>query len=196
MTLQLSTAVRPTRRGPGRGRPIDETGNRYGRWQVLGRAESTDGAALWICRCDCGRESVVRGWMLRKGTSKSCGCLRVELFTKMASLPVGESALNSVIVNMKGNARRRGYGWNLSREFVREMIAQDCQYCGSKPLQLSKARNGNLRYNGLDRVDNSRGYEVDNVVPCCSICNTAKSNMSKADFFAWVTSVYNRSKSE
>ncbi len=63
---------------------IDLTGRRFGRLLVLGR-EGTyyydDGfvaVPLWRCRCDCGRETVVRGTCLRRGTTRSCGCLHLE----------------------------------------------------------------------------------------------------------------------
>ena len=33
---------------------------------------------MWVCRCDCGRQSVVEGYLLRKGLTQSCGCLMNE----------------------------------------------------------------------------------------------------------------------
>ena len=34
--------------------------------------------ALWLCRCDCGNKKVIIGENLRKGSTKSCGCLNRE----------------------------------------------------------------------------------------------------------------------
>ena len=58
----------------------DETGNRYGRLTVIRRYEHDGecGQALWVCRCDCGGEKAVRGYDLRHGNTRSCGCLRLE----------------------------------------------------------------------------------------------------------------------
>ena len=58
-----------------RGRPIiDLKGKRFGRLTVLSLApEHTHGMARWLCRCDCTRETVVRGGNLRNGNTKSCG---------------------------------------------------------------------------------------------------------------------------
>lgn len=58
------------------------TGNRYGMLTVLKR-QDTDGIdqITWLCLCDCGREKVVRGISLRKGITKSCGCLRTKTIT-------------------------------------------------------------------------------------------------------------------
>lgn len=59
---------------------IDIKDERYGRWVVLERADTKSyGDAMWLCRCDCGTERVVMGNSLRRGTSKSCGCLSAEI---------------------------------------------------------------------------------------------------------------------
>lgn len=58
---------------------IDETGNRYGRLVVIERAGSVpNGPARWLCKCDCGKEATVKGSDLRRGSTRSCGCLREE----------------------------------------------------------------------------------------------------------------------
>ena len=66
------------------GKRIDETGNRYGRWTVLYYAGTNKyHKAMWHCKCDCGNEKDVAGLMLRKGISKSCGCINKD---RMASI--------------------------------------------------------------------------------------------------------------
>lgn len=63
---------------------LDISGMRYGRLTVIERAEdyvSSQGnkCTQWLCRCDCGNTKVVQGGSLRKGETKSCGCLNREL---------------------------------------------------------------------------------------------------------------------
>ena len=58
---------------------IDITGQRFGRLVVLERCGTVHGQALWLCKCDCGNEARIRGSCLRRGESKSCGCLASEL---------------------------------------------------------------------------------------------------------------------
>jgi len=53
---------------------IDKTGNRYGKWVVLKRAENSPRGTRWLCKCDCGTKRVVGGGSLRDGKSRSCGC--------------------------------------------------------------------------------------------------------------------------
>ena len=58
-------------------------GKTYGRLSVLERAPNKYvGNTAWLCRCECGEETTVTGSALRKGATKSCGCLRRELATK------------------------------------------------------------------------------------------------------------------
>lgn len=53
----------------------DLSGQRFGRWTVLSRAQDyRRGIPQWLCRCDCGETGVVRAGILKAGTSRSCGC--------------------------------------------------------------------------------------------------------------------------
>lgn len=68
----------------------DLTGMRFGRLVVNCRAEdkvSNSGyhTVMWICICDCGKVTVVRGKCLSKGVTQSCGCLAKELLKKRTS---------------------------------------------------------------------------------------------------------------
>jgi hypothetical protein len=53
---------------------IDMTGQRAGRLTVIERKGRKSGEPAWLCKCDCGNESTVRGRALRRGETKSCGC--------------------------------------------------------------------------------------------------------------------------
>jgi hypothetical protein len=60
---------------------IDETGRRHGRLVAIERAGSDqtghgdESLALWRCICDCGAIVVRAGAHLRRGSTRSCGCL-------------------------------------------------------------------------------------------------------------------------
>lgn len=59
----------------------DEVGNRYERLVVLSRASGKPNrrAAYWLCKCDCGKQTIVEGGALRSENTKSCGCYGREL---------------------------------------------------------------------------------------------------------------------
>ena len=68
-------------------RVVELTGQRFGRLTVLHRApRRPDGRARWVCRCVCGRESVVDTKSLRSGNTQSCGCLSRDKASERASL--------------------------------------------------------------------------------------------------------------
>ena len=61
-------------------KPIDLTGQRFGRFTVLKRSHNNkDGRTMWLCRCDCGNERIVAGKSLRNGHTQSCGCLAKDI---------------------------------------------------------------------------------------------------------------------
>src|SRR5438128_9527292 len=66
---------------------IDITGQKFGRLTVVARhGSNTHGAAQWACSCSCGKEAIIiDGRDLRKGITKSCGCLRKDLAAQMVS---------------------------------------------------------------------------------------------------------------
>lgn len=58
----------------------DITNMKFGRLTVLERAENDKhGNAMWRCACSCGKEKVVLGTSLRKGSTTSCGCKNIEI---------------------------------------------------------------------------------------------------------------------
>ena len=54
---------------------VDLTGQRYGKLTVVAPAPNVGSRTAWLCRCDCGRETVVLTHRLRCGHTKSCGCV-------------------------------------------------------------------------------------------------------------------------
>lgn len=63
-------------------RPVTKIGDKFGRWVVI-RPSKFDGKVTWTkVRCKCGIEREVRTCSLRRGVSKSCGCLEKELNKK------------------------------------------------------------------------------------------------------------------
>ena len=78
---------------------IDITGEHFGRLTVLS-LESTDGGAKFKCLCDCGKTTIAKGYDIRHGIVKSCGCLKKELASsrcKYAVMARVEKADNKAI---------------------------------------------------------------------------------------------------
>jgi hypothetical protein len=55
----------------------NEIGNRYGYFTILEhKGSDNSGHSMWLARCSCGTEKVVRLKELKRGNTKSCGCFR------------------------------------------------------------------------------------------------------------------------
>lgn len=51
-------------------------GARYGKLTIIKEIEIADGQpSRFLCKCDCGNESIVRGDTMRRGGARSCGCI-------------------------------------------------------------------------------------------------------------------------
>lgn len=52
---------------------IDLTGQRFGKLVVLNYDHSKNGA-YYLCKCDCGKNKIIKGTSLTRGLTSSCGC--------------------------------------------------------------------------------------------------------------------------
>ena len=64
------------------------------------------------------------------------------------------------------SAKKRGLLFNLTFYTCNNLFHAPCHYCNIPPIK-------NI-LNGIDRVDNNKNYDDDNVVSCCSTCNYMK----------------------
>ena len=56
-------------------KPSHLIGKRFNSLTVIGFDHYSDSRKdYWLCRCDCGKETVVQGYNLKSGAVKSCGC--------------------------------------------------------------------------------------------------------------------------
>lgn len=163
-------------------------GKVYGAWTVL----SYFGKRRWLCRCRCGTERTVTGWYLTTGKSTKC--------RRCCALPPGEAAFNNLMAHNMSGAAQRGLEWTLARDEARALFDGNCAYCGQQPKAIWKSFGGTrIRqaynntgvhlYNGIDRVDNTKGYVQGNCVSCCKVCNRMKHAMTKEDFLAHIESI-------
>lgn len=174
-------------------------GQKFGRLTVIkqdGRLGSEKHSRIaWLCECECGASVRVIARSLTMGKTVSCGCFHKERQRELKTgntysrIEEGEAGFNMVFKLYREHAKERGYGFNLNRDEVRHITSQDCFYCGAKPSNRSAPRDSawaEYIYNGIDRLDNTKGYESTNVVTACKHCNRAKSDRPVEEFFDWV----------
>jgi hypothetical protein len=76
-------------------------------------------------------------------------------------------------------AKTRNYEWNLDFCEFSRFWQNDCYYCNS-PIKTI----------GIDRLDSSEGYSLDNCVSCCSICNIMKMDLPLSTFIDQIKRIY------
>lgn len=159
----------------------------------------------WNCNCDCGNTHLIKQNSLVSQQQLSCGCLLKEyqktILPKIAAdrmkKPTGVAAFNKVYNSYKQNAKHKDIEFYLSKDDFKQLIDKKCVYCGIESYSLTKSyamhkkSNGEYRYNGVDRIDNNKGYTLDNIVTCCEICNKAKRDLSLSAFEEWIKRLIN-----
>jgi hypothetical protein len=172
-------------------------GDRFTRLTVIGTADpvkiiSKSGKSYtrryFHCICDCGKKVKLAGQnLVDNGNTKSCGCLAKEL-RQQKRLSNNRGIINQIILGYKRKERGGRFGWSLEYNDVAYLIQQPCYYCGTvnSNKKINRLNPAGYEYNGIDRIDSSKGYTIDNVVPCCKTCNIAKRDMSQEYFINWI----------
>lgn len=170
----------------------DLSGNKIGKLLILEkRRDQNKSITYYLCKCDCGNETIVSGSNLKSQATKSCGCLQYEYLTEGQRKPVNDVVCTRIITYYKRNAKSRNIKWDLTREKFKELIFLPCYYCGSLNKLMSEAWKSSsilkneVPHNGIDRKDNDQGYTESNSVTCCTNCNFAKNSFSFEEFKNW-----------
>ncbi len=173
---------------------------KFNSWTVLEEdIKISNKASRWICKCVCGKIKSVLGTNLINNLSKCCGCIgRKNLSLRLKGISPGwtkakgESSFNIVFSDYKLHAKKLNLEFSILKEEFKNLTQQNCNYCGSIPNQKvnRKDMNGDFIYNGIDRIDSSIGYTIENCVPSCGFCNRAKHNKDILEFEKWLEKLY------
>jgi len=103
----------------------------------------------------------------------------------------GESLRTRVFQDYALKARKVGRKFTISFDEFLKISSMNCYYCGALPSNrvTGRGNNGEFIYQGMDRIDNTKGYEKDNIVPCCILCNRAKMAMPYDIFLEWLNRI-------
>lgn len=152
------------------------------------------------CKCDCGNTKEIALYNVTSGKVLSCGCITRNGVrrAKDRHLQLAQKLYrNRVLYRSKNKAFT-----DAPITFAKfcDLIKSPCRYCGEPPhTQFKEApRRGKaelisdtvLNYNGIDRIDNAKGYVIGNVAACCPTCNLAKRGMSDTAFRKWIAKVF------
>ena len=140
----------------------DLTGQKFGRLTVVNRAGTgKDKQVLWLCKCDCGSNCIVFASNLRKGHTKSCGCLQKEATSKANKTHgMRHSRLYHIWNAMIGRCHRkadRAYPSYGGRGIA--VCDEWHSFAGFHSWALAAGYEDGL---SIDRIDNDLGYSPSN----------------------------------
>lgn len=147
------------------GKKLNLTGQAFGRLTVVHEVDKEEGSiwTRWKCKCECGNDPIVKTQALRSGSTKSCGCLFMDVARAKGKAKLihgaAETRTYNIWVSMKGrcynqnNKKFKNYGgrginvcerWKKSfLNFLNDM--------GEAPEGMS-----------IDRIDTNGNYEPNN----------------------------------
>lgn len=141
---------------------VDIKGEKFGKWTVIQEnGKNRHGQLMWLCVCECGKESVVMGGDLRTGRSKSCGCWHKENLKELktthgmsnsSEFRAWADMLNRC--NKKNIKSYKNYGGRGIKVCDRWLDSFENFYADMGPKPTSK--------HSLDRIDNDGDYTPKN----------------------------------
>ncbi len=91
--------------------------------------------------------------------------------------------IDKVYKKYLASAKRRNHTFSIPKSIFKKYYKKKCFYCGDT-----------LKSVGFDRVDNIKGYIIDNIVPCCGTCNMMKRSMGIHSFINQIIKINNNHK--
>lgn len=175
------------------------SGKRFGKLLVIKNVPKPEGittrSTFYECKCDCGNTKIIRREHLTCGRTISCGCYKSEASRKFNGKTVAngsefvvENRIYSIYMRCAVN---RNIEFEIDKNIFFNFLKLKCYYCGRNPQRSMEYRKHKIDYNGIDRLDNTKGYTKDNCVPCCEDCNKAKRMLTEKEFKKLIIMIYN-----
>ncbi len=133
---------------------------------------------------------VVPAWICEEeGTGKLVTLSEMHILRRTGRKNPWQSTMRAVYTSYRDRCIRDNLYWGISLDEFKELTAQKCHYCQKPPANCYRKV---FVYNGLDRKNNSAGYSLSNVVPCCRDCNYMKGDqLSYEEMLVAMTAVVN-----
>lgn len=144
----------------------------------------TSKRTLWLCRCDCGNEVIVRSDTLRSNRQHSCGCLLKRKGSQHPSWRGHKEISGYVWRKILKDAERRNLEFKISIEQCWKLFLKQKRKCALSGLNLRfpTHRQDYDQSASLDRIDSSKGYFINNIQWVDKRINMMKQSFSQEEF--------------
>ncbi len=168
----------------------DLKGKKFGKLRVISFSHLDNRQqSWWLCKCKCGKEKVIRSYNLKSKCTKSCGCLHHR--SRYGDIT------GSYFFNIKNGAKRRKLIFNITKEEIWDLYLQQNKKCSISGVDI--VFDTKIKVNttaSLDRIDNSKGYIIDNIQWVHKDVNNMKSDWPQDKLLKWIDIVSNYQKSK
>ena len=148
----------------------------------------------FICD-DCNKKSTQRiDEFHRKGKLCRFCKRRIQSINTFEAKDLELICANTMLSRLYKRYLHRGLTSNLNGEEALKLFKDKCHYCGIKNSNKYIYKQPHFShiffYNGIDRIDSSKGYIKGNILSCCKRCNVAKSDMKYDEFIELIKRIY------
>ena len=167
-------------------RLIDLKGAEFGNWIVLGRSDkSFRGNTYWYCLCKCGKKKDVLGDTLRRGSSRSCGCIPRARGIRHHNRTGYKGITGDFWDYIKRQAISRGLEFSITIEQAWNILEKQQFKCALSGIAIDLPKDSYSKKESstsLDRIDSSKGYTIDNIQWLDKRVNIMKNKFDQREF--------------
>jgi hypothetical protein len=168
-------------------------GAKFGHWTAIREIGWDEGKnnKKWLFRCDCGTERVRHAASAKyRGGAQSCGCTRKPTIDKLR--------IDLIFKTIRRGSVKRGIPFAITKSDIRRLAEAQGWKCVRTGISLDLTTNvGSKRPFGptIDRIDNERGYEPDNIQLVCNLYNFCKNEFTDEDVLTFASALVEHSLS-
>ncbi len=132
---------------------LDLTGKKFGKLVAL-ELISRDhfGKAIWLCKCECGNMTRIRGDSLTTGNTKTCGCCPIMRYSVIGEIAIGITSKDRVFVFDADEIMAvKKYTWSIDNNGY---VVTNLGY--GKTLHLHRLIMGNIDGKVIDHISRDR----------------------------------------
>lgn len=171
-----------------------KSGLQFGDWLTTSDNYTIDGISFNDCICKCGIKRRVRSHPLSNLISHGCGCSNNN--GRVPFSGCGDLSL-SYLGSFKSGRKNKGFEWSedLTIEFLWDLFLKQNKKCAISGLDIILIRKWSNQNKGkplkiyqtasIDRIDNNKGYLIDNVQWVHKSINLMRGQLTVEDFISF-----------